>query len=500
MDRPPQARSVSKPANLSSVIDVNKLDRFFKILQEKKFEPNYKEYVFIARRLYMHDDILSQFAARHKISKPEMKELLENFLNLATQDLYKTSFAKIEISEQFKKEGITQEQANAILALFSLIEEYNDAQSYDDTKAGKFLPSRTRQELELISKNVNAAFTDKVVLRGVLKSFALALPVLKNFQSQSAELLAANPVQQKPAAITKKQQQNADYIYQIYQEARNDFDTYLQLKPSNKLDRIRTYVEETRNPVMQTYLLQKMSQDEVNNFSHLYYKISDILKARSKSKQIPNGLTENQQLLYTFLDRYIKEGDKYTLNLTDQNKNSIQEAAQAIIKDQDAFNKLARWLLVKPNVLTIILGKISDMFKNKQLYPWPDYPEESSSEQPAALPKLPVIQEQSRVFSMQDFINYALDNNAKLNALIKDSSGEQLQTVLSNVNALIAADEKVVRKYQERFEVTPRQDLAKLRLLVQTIDQELIRRKEEKEAFLRQNINKPHPEYPESPR
>ncbi len=379
--------------------------------------------------------------------------------------------------------------------MLALIEEYNDAQSYDDTKAGKFLPSRTRKELELISKNVNAAFTDKVVLRGVLKFFALALPVLKNFQSQSAELLAANPpVQQQPAAITKKQQQNADYIYQIYQEARKDFDTYLQLQPNNELDRIRTFVQETRNPVMQTYLLQKMSQDEVNSFQHIFYKISDILKSRSKSKQIPNGLTENQQLLYTFVDLYIKDGDKYKLKVTDQNKKSIRETARAIIADQDALNKLAAWLSIKPNVLTIILGKVSDMFKDKQL--WPDYPEEAG--QVGALAQLPIVQALPRELTVQDFINYALENNPQLNDKINNASDEQLAAIREHADRLIKADEKVIRKYQERFEVAPRKDLAKLRLLMQSIDQELKRRKEE---FYRQHpINKPHPEYPESPR
>lgn len=498
MDRPPQAN----PEQVSSIIDVTKLDRFLKVLLEKKFEIN-KDYRFLARRLLTNNDLLTQFALRHGMPLPIVQKMIEEYLNVTTINLLNVLKQNRDLIERLKKEGLTEEQAITQLAIIAHITDYNEAQAWQDTKGEKYFRSKTRQELETISHDVNAGLNDPIINQRMLKVFPQHIPVLKILQSQSAERI-------RPT-ITKKQQQNADYLYQVYKEAIADLDTYLQLKPSSELDRIRTFAEESKNQAIQNYLLQKMTQEEINSFGHIFYKISDILKSRSKSKQIPHGLTANLQLLYTFVDRYIKEGDKYKLNLTDQNKNNIKETARTIIADQDALNKLAAWLSVKANVLGIILGKISNMFKNLELpvvvqpsvpevpkSPWPIYPDDAEPVEKIVSPQLPIAIQKTG-FSVDKYIKYAQNNNnAALNSLISESSNDQLQTVLSQVDALIAADEKVVRKYHERFVVTPRKDLAKLRLLMQLIDQELKRRKEE---FYRLHpVNKPHPEYPESPR
>lgn len=493
MDRPPQRARESAKSAINVPKNVGQFDWFFEELQKKEGVLINSSQISEARYLLLDDNLLNQFALRHNMPTPEIKKMIERFINAVTQRRFNIVLNSRELQLSSKK-SVSEQEVSDFMVLRAFISEYESEQKYDTTKGENYFRSRTSQELEFINNNLNKLLENERLINKFVDNFPKDFITLGKIKLGVSRELDARSA----TSLTKNQQKNADSVYNLYKVGKIDFDTYLQIKTNSELDRIRSLLEESRKPEIQNYLLQKMSQNEINDLQHLYYKIADILKARSKSKQIPNGLTENQQQLYVFVNRYIKEGDKPTFNLTDQNKKTIRETARAIIADQDAFNKLSAWLSIKPQVLTIILNKIKDMFKIGEMPEWPQYPEEGSPEQPVALANLPIIKEQLRAFNIQDFINYALDNNPKLNALIKESSDEQLTTVLNEVAAVIASDEKVVRKYQERFEVTPRKDLAKLRLLVQSIDQELKQRKAE---FFRQHpANKPHPEYPESPR
>ena len=512
MDRPPrlQPKQANTPARPEYVIDYSKFEDFLKEVLAQKELPLIHENVYMVARIVLFDDNkLREFAEKNNISKQALRETLEMILK-KFQEYKKIFLNKREIRDTYKLSGLSEQQIDTLVSIIALVEDYNASQKFDVLRTERYMHTRTREEIEFINKNLNAALSDKLIIPQILSVFQpIVLSMLKNIQFQSTQFLSASA--QQKTSLTKKQQQNADFLYELYNVGRADLETYLPLKTNSELDRTRSFLLESKLQAVQDYLLQKMTQNQINDFQHIFYKVEDILKSRSKPKLIPNGLSANDQLLYKFVENYIKEGDKLKLNYTDQEKNNIKEAAQAISNNPDSLNSLAAWLSLKPNSLKIILERVKDLFKKNELpvvikpsgeiikNPWPEYPQEELSEK-AALPKLAIVQEPLQPFNVQNYINQALDNNAKLNALIQGSSDEQLNVVLGHVDALIKADEKVIRKYQDRFEVTPRKDLAKLRLLMQSIDQELKRRTTQKEEFLRQNINKPHPEYPQSPR
>lgn len=509
MERPPRAPIQSVQPAINVPKNVVRFDWFFKALQEEGFPAKYAKYfdaqISDARYLLLDDNLLAQFALRHDIPIPEIKKKIESFFNADTQRRFNGLMNLHEIRESYKK--IFDEEIIDDLVLANTIKVvYRDAQKYNATKDENYFLSRTPQELEFLNQRLDRIMTNKLAMNKIEKTVPSDILLLTKIKTGISQALA----ERSATPFTKKQQKNADFLYNLYRVGKIDFDTYVPLQTNSELDRIRSLLEELRKPAMQNYLLQKMSQNEINDFQHLYYKIADILKSRSKPKQLPESLNAQEQLLYTFIERYMKEGDSIKLRYRDQDKDEIKKQAKAIIENQASLNKLAEWLSVKPHVATTLITRSSDLFKINEPVgkkpeeilknPWPDYPQEESAEQATPVAKLPIIKERIRVFTVQDFITFALDNNPTLNDLIKDSSDEQLAAVLTEVSALIAADEKIIRKYQERFEVTPRKDLAKLRLLMGSVDQEIKRRASEKEAFIKQNINKPHPEYPQSPR
>lgn len=506
MDRPPQrARESVKPV-INAPKNVGQFDWFFEELQKKEGAQVSSSQISEARYLLLDDNLLNQFALRHDMSTPEIKNMIERFFNAVTQKRFNIVLNSRGLMLDSKK-SVSEQEVSDFMVLRAFISEYESEQKYDTTKGENYFRSRTSQELEFINNNLNKLLENERLINKFVDSFPKDFITLGNIKVGVSRELAARSA---APSLTKNQQKNADFLYNLYRVGKIDFDTYVPLQTNSELDRIRSLLEESRKPAIQNYLLQKMSQNEINDFQQLYYKIADILKSRSKPKRLPESLNAQEQLLYTFIERYMKEGNSIKLRYRDQDKDEIKKQAKVIIENQASLNKLAEWLSVKPHVATTLITRSSDLFKINEPVgkkpeeilknPWPDYPQEESAEQAAPVAKLPLIKERIRVFTVQDFITFALDNNPKLNDLIKDSSDEQLAAVLTEVSALIAADEKIIRKYQERFEVTPRKDLAKLRLLVQSVDQEIKRRASEKEAFIKQNINKPHPEYPQSPR
>lgn len=504
MERPPRLMEPGKPT-IKSPKNVAQFDWFFKELQNKGVPAEFSlAQISDARYLLLDGNLLAQFALRHKISIPEIKKMIERFFTADTQKRLNIVVNAPSVRRDLKKR-LNEQDTQDRLTLVAFDAEYELAQRFEATKGANYFLSRTPQELDFIHRNLNRILENKTVVSAVMDETPDKLLILNNIKSRISQVLA----ERSAASLTKNQQKNADSLYDLYL-LRQNLETILPKKTSSELDRIRSYLEESKSPSFKNYLLKKIPEGEFDIFIEYASGLVNIIsKSRSKYKQLPENLNPQEQLLYRFVERYMKEGDTLKLSYSKEEKDVIKKELQIITNNKESLNKLAEWLSVKPSAAITLITRGSNLIKiNEPVLvkqperdlknPWPVYPQEESSEKQAPLAKLPIIKERIRIFNVQDFINYALDNNPKLNNLIKDSGDELLEAVLTDVNAFIASDEKVIKKYQERFEVTSRRDLAKLRLLVQSINQELKRRQEE--LFRLNPIDKPYPKYPESPR
>lgn len=499
--RPPESvkHVINAPRNVAL------FDWFFKELQKEGVHTDYtSSQINAARYLLLDDNLLNQFALRHNISTAEIKKMIERFFYADTQRRINMVVNSPELRSNFKKNPNEQEISDLML-LIAITTEYISAQKYDATQGENYFRSRTSQELEFIKNSLNKVIVNDQVINQFLDFEPKGLVTLTSIKLGIAKEVAARSI----VTLTKNQQKNADTLFGLYAVGKIDLETYLPLQTNSELDRIKSYLDDAKTPSVRNYLLQKISSTSLDRFiNSLELNVKKLIRLRSKPKQLPEGLNAQEQLLFRFVERYMKDGDTLKTRYHDQDKTDIKKAAHAIIENPKLLDKLAEWLLVAPHVAKTLMTRATDLFKANESQvksqedilknPWPEYPQEESIEKARPVAQLPIIQERARGFTVQDFITYALENNPSLNDRIKDSSEQQLAAVLTQVNGLIAADEKVVKKYQERFEITPRRDLAKLRLLLESINQELKRRKEE--LFSRHPVNKPHPEYPESPR